>query len=215
MNRDAFIGAYRDWCGQWHYRFNPDKAVSIYKTSQELAASLPKDAYTESQVKILANRVTELSGSVEIYRAEMQRLAKQLPEYPAVMRLFGVGKTLGPLLIAEIGDIRRFSRGRALVAFAGIDPGGNQSGKRDVKSVSISRSGSKRLRGTLYNTIICYVKIKPKDEPVYQFYLKKRAEGKEHFVAVVAAANKFLRIYYARVKVYLDGLDDGLEQAPA
>ena len=40
----------------------------------------------------------------------------------------------------------------------------------------------------------------PADEPVYQFLDKKRAEGKPYFVYMTAAQNKFLRIYYARVK---------------
>ena len=38
-----------------------------------------------------------------------------------VMEMFGVGPTLGPQLMAEIGDVRRFHSKKALVAFAGID----------------------------------------------------------------------------------------------
>ena len=51
----------------------------------------------------------------------MQSLAASLPEYPVVMEMFGVGPTLGPQLMAEIGDVRRFHSKKALVAFAGID----------------------------------------------------------------------------------------------
>ena len=40
----------------------------------------------------------------------------------------GVGETLGPQLIAEIGDVRRFSHKGALVAFAGVDAPPFQSG---------------------------------------------------------------------------------------
>ena len=39
---------------------------------------------------------------------------------------------------------------------------------------------------------------------MYQFLDKKRAEGKPYFVYMTAAQNKFLRIYYARVKEYLE-----------
>ena len=63
-----------------------------------------------------------ISRSVEVYRAEMDRLAAMLPEYPVVMAMYGVGKSYGPQLMAEIGDVRRFERKQALVAFAGIDP---------------------------------------------------------------------------------------------
>ena len=42
---------------------------------------------------------------------------------------------------------------------------------------------------------------------MYQFMDKKRAEGKPYKVYMTASANKFLRIYYATVKAYLDALD--------
>ena len=47
----------------------------------------------------------------------------------------------------------------------------------------------------------------PTNEPVYQFMDKKRAEGKPYRVYMMASANKFLRIYYATVKQYLDSLE--------
>ena len=47
----------------------------------------------------------------------------------------------------------------------------------------------------------------PMDEPVYQFMNKKRSEGKPNRVYMIASANKFLRIYYASVKAYLDSLE--------
>jgi len=43
--------------------------------------------------------------------------------------------------------------------------------------------------------------VKPtEDEAVHQFMLEKENEGKHKKVAKIAAFNKFLRIYYARVK---------------
>ncbi len=48
----------------------------------------------------------------------------------------------------------------------------------------------------------------PADEPVYQFIDKKRSEGKPYRVYMMASANKFLRIYYAKVNAYLDALED-------
>lgn len=40
---------------------------------------------------------------------------------------------------------------------------------------------------------------KCEDDPIYQFMLKKEAEGKPKNVAKMAGVNKFLHIYYARV----------------
>lgn len=47
----------------------------------------------------------------------------------------------------------------------------------------------------------CLKSVKPKeDNAVYLYMLKKEKEGKAKKVAKIAALNKFLRIYYARVK---------------
>ena len=50
------------------------------------------------------------------------------------------------------------------------------------------------------------LKRAPVDEPVYQFMDRKRTEGKPYKVYMMAAANKFLRIYYATVTAFLDPL---------
>lgn len=63
------------------------------------------------------------------------------------------------------------------------------------------------LPKTLYQIVCTYLKKSPADEPVNQFLDKKRSEGKPYFVYMTAAQNKFLRIYYARVKACLEVLD--------
>jgi len=52
-----------------------------------------------------------------------------------------------------------------------------------------------------------YLQNSPQNEPIYRFMDKKRAEGKPYRVYMMASANKFLRIYYATVKQYLDSLE--------
>jgi len=47
------------------------------------------------------------------------------------------------------------------------------------------------------------IQLAPDDDPVYDFMIKKRSEGKQYFVYMTAGANKFLRIYYGKVKEYL------------
>ena len=43
----------------------------------------------------------------------------------------------------------------------------------------------------------------PQDEPVFQFMNKKRLEGKPYKIYMMASTNKFLHIYYARVKAVM------------
>lgn len=42
---------------------------------------------------------------------------------------------------------------------------------------------------------------------LYQFMDKKHSEGSSYKVYMMASANKFLRIYYASVKAYLESLE--------
>lgn len=59
--------------------------------------------------KFLAGQaVFQLRAASAALRNEMQPLAASLPEYPVVMGMFGVGLSLCPRLMAEIGDVRRY-----------------------------------------------------------------------------------------------------------
>lgn len=158
-------------------------------------------------MKQAVTQLKTVSKTLAALQQQMQSLAEKLPEYPLVMQMFGVGPTLGPQLMAEIGDVRRFHSKKALVAFAGIDAPPYQSGTMDVRSRSISKRGSSSLRRTVFLVMSIYLQQKPLSEPVYLFMDKKRAEGKPYKVYMMAAANKFLRIYYATVKAYLDDLE--------
>ena len=58
-----------------------------------------------------------------------------------------------------------------------------------------------------------YLQHSPADEAVYQFLDKKRSDGKPYYVYMTAGANKFLRIYYARVKECMEKLKTSAETA--
>ena len=90
------------------------------------------------------------------------------------------------------------------MSFACVDPAVDESGKHVSKSNPTTKRGSPHLRKTLYQIVCTYLKKSPADEPVYQFMDRKRTEGKPYRVYMMASANKFLRIYYAAVKQYLD-----------
>ena len=77
----------------------------------------------------------------------------------------------------------------------------------EVRSRSISKRGSSALRRTLFLVMSSILRRSPADDLVYLFMDKKRAEGKLYRVYMMASANKFLRIYYATVKNYLDSLE--------
>lgn len=208
MSLNAFADHYQNWCKRRKYNFSKDKAEEIYGAAKELVPVLPKDELTKLIVKQAVEQLNTASKTVEELRILMNETAAKLPEYPVVMEMKGVGPSLGPQLIAEIGDVTRFTHRGAITAFAGVDPGVNESGTYEQKSVPTSKRGSSSLRKTLFQVMDCLVKTKPQDDPVYAFIDKKRAQGKPYYVYMTAGANKFLRIYYGRVKEYLTSLPE-------
>lgn len=206
-SQKAFDTSYKKWCSKNGYHYQCNKVSDIYHLATESVTSMPYNANTELIIKETANELISLIDALNRLRNEMNRIASQLPEYPAVLSLHGVGTTLGPQLIAEIGDVRRFHNRKALIAYAGIDSSPYQSGTIDIKSRGISKRGSAMLRRTLFQVMDCILRHKHTDEPVYQFLDKKRAEGKHYYVYMIAGCNKFLRIYYARVNEYLAALE--------
>ena len=208
LGKKAFSERYRKWCRRHGYNFNAAKSDNIYDTSKELVSTLPKNGASKVLVKSAIDQLDAVSRTVEVLRVEMRRLAEQLPEYTVVMDMYGVGPSIGPQLIAEIGDVRRFKHRGSLTAFAGVDPMPNQSGDLERKSNPSSKRGSPYLRKTLFVIMTVLMQNAPPDDPVFQFIDKKRSEGKPYYVYMTAGANKFLRIYYGRVNEYLRSLED-------
>lgn len=203
----VFMNKYQRWCRKHGYNFSERKALDIYTEASGHIGVMPMSDTTKLLVAQAVSQLRATSAALAVLKQEMQTLASQLPEYPIVMEMFGVGPALGPQLMAEIGDVRRFHSKKALVAYAGIDAPPNDSGDVTGRHKGMSKVGAPSLRRTLFLVMSVYLQNAPLDEPVYQFMDRKRAEGKPYRVYMMASANKFLRIYYASVKAYLETLE--------
>jgi transposase len=197
----AFVVAYNTWAKKNGYRSSESKAKEIYALAKDGTPTLPSSMpSTKMLILEAARNLNTTNLTLATILSQMQLLANQLPEYSVVSAMKGVGERLSVLLIAEIGDVRRFHNGSALVAYAGLDAPPYQSGTFEGTKRHISKRGSPQLRKLCFEVMMA-LKLKPpkEDSAVYDFMLKKEAEGKAKMVAKVAAMNKFLRIYYARV----------------
>ena len=151
----------RDWLKSLHrplpgllqetsLQLQADKPEKLFNASKELVAVFPKEKTCKLLIQQSIQQLNLASAHVERLRREMNELASTLPEYNTVMGIYGVGKTYGPQLIAEIGDVSRFTHREALTAFAGVDPSVDESGQHKSKSNRASKIGSARLRKTLF-----------------------------------------------------------------
>ena len=202
MAEARFIHSYDCWAKRKGYRTSIEKAKTIYALALEGVPTLPSDMPSTKMLVLEAVRVLHtIDTTLAIILSQMSALAKTLKEFEIVMNMPGIGKTLGPRLIAEVGDISRFHSASALIAYAGLDAPPFQSGRFTATKRGISKRGSSSLRKTGYEVMQRIKVAKPEqDNAVYLYMLKKEEEGKPPKVAKIAALNKFLHIYYARVK---------------
>jgi len=207
LSLHSFADTFQKWCKRTGYHFSLADAEKIYSIARNAVATLPKNNSTKLLITQAVDSLNAVYDTLQILRDEMLRLAAMLPEFEIVMSLHGSGKITGPQLMAEIGDVRRFTHKGALVAFAGVDAPPFQSGAFDSQNRHVSKRGSPHLRRVLFTISSVILQNEKPDDPVFRFMDKKRAEGKHFYVYTVAGAAKFLRIYYARVKEYLDALE--------
>lgn len=199
ISKRIFATKYEKWCRKNGYNFCPHKAEEVYYVALNCLPTLPSNDFSQTLIVQAVNQLNNLCETVAAVKSEMSKLASALPEYDTVLAMHGVGKTLAPQLIAEIGDVRCFPKRSSLARFAGIEPPENQSGMYNQHSRRISKQGSPHLRKALFQVMCCVLQLGHIHEPTFQFIDRKRSEGKPYKVYMVAGANKFLRIYYARV----------------
>ena len=160
---------------------------------------LPFDVeHTAEGLKKLSTKLRQLDGEIRIVMEHTGMYWRPIAMTPKEAGFF----------VSEVGDVRRFSHRGALVAYAGVDASPYQSGSFDSKSRHVSKRGSPHLRRVLF-VIMSMTLIRANTaNPVFCFMDKKRAERKHFYVYTVAGSAKFLRIYNAKVKEYLNALEE-------
>ena len=201
MSLEEFTNEYILWATEKKYHRSRSKAEEVYELASggipTLSSSTPS---TKMLVQEAVSVLRAVDSSLSNILTRMKLLAKTLPEYSTVRAMGGVGDTLAPKLIAEIGDVRKLHNAKALIACAGIDPPPYESGQFVGSNRKMTKRGSSTLRKVGYEVMrVLKTHSAPKDDAVYNYILKKESEGKSKKHAKIAGLNKFLRIYYARV----------------
>jgi transposase len=200
LTEEKFIESYQKWAKKKGYHASESKARKIYAMASDSIPTLPSSTPSTKMLVLSVRVLKEVNKTLYNILSQMQLVARSLKEYETIRAMPGVGDVLAPRLIAEIGDVKRFHGASALVAYAGLDSPPFESGSFVGTRRKISKRGSSLLRKTGYEVMKCLKTVKPTDDSaVYLYMLKKESEGKPKKVAKIAALNKFLRIYYARV----------------
>ena len=201
MPKKEFIDDIEIMAKKYGHKVGRTIGENIYDKAPTIITSYP---YNESLQLSINSCILLLRQTLKVTKdiiSKMDELASQLKEFGTVCNMKGVGIKTRSRLIAEIGDIRKYKNANCLIAFCGIDTPPYQSGSFNAENRHITKRGNKYLRKVGYEVTKSIKSSRPKtDNTVYLFMLKKENEGKPKRVAKIAGLNKFLRIYYARVK---------------
>lgn len=141
-------------------------------------------------LKLAIKHYEDLSDTLECVDEEIISFMRDIPQ--TLTSIPGVNLISAAIIIAELGDFKNFTNPAQVISFAGLDTSVNQSGTMETRGHLVKR-GSGLLRMTLWQITFSSLRLNPK---LYDYYLKKRAEGKHHKVAMVHCARKLIRTLY-------------------
>lgn len=141
-------------------------------------------------IKSLIEEVETIDKKLSIIDKSIKEIMSEINS--PILSIPGIGLNLAATIIAEIGDIHRFSNPEKLIKFAGLDVNIYQSGTI-LKVGRIRKCGSSLLR---YALTLSVQKLRIHSPVFADFYSKKIAEGKRVTVALIATARKLLRVIW-------------------
>ncbi|QGR18151.1 IS110 family transposase [Sulfurisphaera ohwakuensis] len=147
------------------------------------------DSIVLAEVRFLLEELERL----EVRKREIEeKLEDLVPKDSLIFTIPGIGKTLGCIILARVGDIRRFSDRKRFVAYCGLDPVIESSGK-SVVSKGISKRGDAVLRRAFYLAALTAIRVNPVIKRFYEEH-KGKLKGKK---LIVACARKLAVITWA------------------
>ena len=144
----------------------------------------------EIELHTLLSLYNEIDSKIDSLDKQISTIIKELN--PPTLSIPGIGELTTAVIISEFGEFSKFSNADKLLSFAGLEPGINQSGTMLANGKMVKR-GSGYLRYSLMNIANVVIRYNP---TFYDFYLKKRSEGKCHRVALSHVCKKLLRVIY-------------------
>lgn len=141
--------------------------------------------------------INSLLRNYDLIQEEISLVENEITTYISkidskIPTIKGIGLVSAATIIAEIEDISRFDSPDRLLAYAGLDPRLYQSGIQEFKG-KMNKKGSVVLRRVLMNSAESILIFNP---VFYEYYRKKRDEGKSHRVALSHLARKLVRLIY-------------------
>jgi transposase len=145
-------------------------------------------------VALLDRQIDEVLRQI---RDHLDRHPDLKAQHDLITSIPGLGDLSSYHLLAELGDIRRFSNVRQIVALLGLNPSQRQSGRSLHHTAGIARMGRSRLRAALYLPAV----VASQHNPLLKVFAERlRASGLAKKAVVVAVMRKLVHLAYGVLK---------------
>lgn len=176
-----------------HGHFGKEDAIALKSLAKSSVGTKDTNLSTQitltlSQIELLEQQLQSVESLIESTMISMDSVIMSVP---------GIGFINGAMILGEIGDINRFSHHSKLLAYAGLDPTINQSGKFNAKRTKMSKRGSKLLRYALINAAW---NASLNDPTFKSYYNLKVSQGNSHYSALGHTAHKLIRVIFKLLK---------------
>ena len=181
--------------GPGRRRLGQAKAERLQAAAADSIAVPELDAEITFEVGLLLDQYDLLERQIE---AADRRVAELLDGELArrLQTIPGVGPSITATLLAEIGDIERFSDFDQLLAYAGVHPAERSSGRKGSNPETawhMSKAGNSHLRAAAYRMAVVGIQHNP---VIAAHYARKRAAGKSKMNALGHCMRKALSLVW-------------------
>lgn len=170
-------------------KFSPQQFLRLKELTSNTVGI--NNSIFDVELNCLLTLYKSLVKEIGALETEINNLIEEI--HPHYMSIPGIGPISAAVIYSEYGDLSNFSTPAQMLAFAGIEPGINESGTESHGGRMV-KHGSSQLRYVLINCCLPLIRF---DMTFAAYYAKKRAEGKPHRVAITHVAKKLVRVIYA------------------
>jgi hypothetical protein len=156
------------------------------------------DKNTDLLISTYVSIIKNFNDKIDPIDKQISTIIKELN--PRMLTIPGLGEISAATILSEYGEISNFSSPNKMLAFAGLEPSIIQSGTIENNGKMV-KHGSGHLRYSIMNTAMIILRYSP---AFYDYYLKKRSEGKCHRVALSHVCKKLIRVIYTLEKYNID-----------
>jgi transposase len=150
----------------------------------------------DSQIGSYYRIMDQLNVEIKEANKKVEGINQDDKQADLLKTIYGISDYSARVILAEIGDVKRFPSAKQLKSYVGICPGIHQSGGT-LRNTPITKQGSKWVRWILVQCV--WSCLKNKENKLSKFHARLCRRKKKQ-VATIATAAKMLEIIYAMLR---------------